>query len=202
MPEHHAEAHAARRRGQLFVVLAALGGAELERLFDVIRHLAAQGVSFIYISHRLQEVFRICDRVTVLRDGAVVGTRDVAYVTQPDLVRMMVGRQLTDIYPSRERRPGEVVISVRRLTRPGVLREVDLDIRYVGFPPAALRQTSEDLALMFEWLDAVGYSVGRAALARAFPEVRWLSFAAWAGKQDWGALFDRGGPGREAHATG
>ena len=54
---------------------AVLGGAELEKLFDVIRHLAAEGVSFIYISHRLQEVFRICDRVTVLRDGAVVGTR-------------------------------------------------------------------------------------------------------------------------------
>jgi ribose transport system ATP-binding protein len=108
---------------------AVLGGAELEKLFDVIRHLAAQGVSFIYISHRLHEVFRICDRVTVLRDGAVVGTREVAEVSQPELVRMMVGRQLADIYPSRERRPGEAVLSARGLTRPGVLHGIDLDIR-------------------------------------------------------------------------
>jgi ribose transport system ATP-binding protein len=108
---------------------AVLGGAELEKLFTVIRHLAQQGVSFIYISHRLQEVFRICDRVTVLRDGAVVGTRAVGEVDQPDLIRMMVGRQLADIYPTRERRPGDVALSVCGLTRPGVLHDIDLDIR-------------------------------------------------------------------------
>ena len=57
---------------------AVLGGAELDRLFDVVRRLSAEGVSFVYISHRLQEVFAICDRVTVLRDGTVVGTREIA----------------------------------------------------------------------------------------------------------------------------
>ena len=109
---------------------AVLGGAELERLFAVIRHLAAEGVAFIYISHRLQEVFDICDRVTVLRDGAVVGTRDIGAVDEAALIRMMVGRQLPDIYPARARREdGETVLSVRGLTRPGVLDRIDLDIR-------------------------------------------------------------------------
>ncbi len=108
---------------------AVLGGAELDKLFDVIRHLAAQGVAFIYISHRLQEVFRICDRVTVLRDGAVVGTRMVGDVDPAALIRMMVGRQLADIYPARNRRPSSDVLSVRGLSRPGVLHGIDLDIK-------------------------------------------------------------------------
>ena len=108
---------------------AVLGGAELEKLFAVIRHLASEGVSFIYISHRLQEVFRICDRVTVLRDGAVVGTRTVSEVDQPALIRMMVGRQLADIYPLRDRTPGNEVLKVRGMSRRGVLHHIDLDIR-------------------------------------------------------------------------
>ena len=107
---------------------AVLGGAELEILFDVIRHLALQGVSFIYISHRLQEVFRICDRVTVLRDGKVVGTRMVGDVDPPALIRMMVGRQLADIYPQRIRRPGHEVLSVLGLRRQGILQDIDLDV--------------------------------------------------------------------------
>jgi ribose transport system ATP-binding protein len=107
---------------------AVLGGAELDRLFEVIRHLAGEGVGFIYISHRLQEVFRICDRVTVLRDGAVVGTRAVEDVDPPTLIRMMVGRQLADIYPLRDRRPGREVLSVRGLNRPRILHDIDLDI--------------------------------------------------------------------------
>ncbi len=108
---------------------AVLGGTELEKLFDVIRHLALQGVSFIYISHRLQEVFRICDRVTVLRDGAVVGTRMVGDVDPPALIRMMVGRQLADIYPQRIRRLGGEVLSVIGLRRPGILHDIDLDVQ-------------------------------------------------------------------------
>ncbi|HEX2509352.1 MAG TPA: ATP-binding cassette domain-containing protein, partial [Microvirga sp.] len=70
---------------------AVLGGAELEKLFEVIRRLSGEGVAFVYISHRLQEVFEVCDRVTVLRDGVVVGTRDVADADMDALIRMMVG---------------------------------------------------------------------------------------------------------------
>ena len=108
---------------------AVLGGAELEKLFAVVRRLASQGVSFIYISHRLQEVFAICDRVTVLRDGVEIGTRDVGAVDAPGLIGMMVGRRLSDIYPQRVRRPGAEVLSVRGLRRRGVLHGIDLTVR-------------------------------------------------------------------------
>ncbi|HUG24911.1 sugar ABC transporter ATP-binding protein, partial [Piscinibacter sp.] len=108
---------------------AVLGGAELEKLFAVVRRLASEGVSFIYISHRLQEVFTICDRVTVLRDGMEVGTREVGMVDPPGLIGMMVGRRLADIYPPRVRRPGAEVLSVRGLRRRGVLHDIDLTVR-------------------------------------------------------------------------
>ena len=108
---------------------AALGGAELEKLFLIIRRLAKGGVAFIYISHRLQEVFAICDRVTVLRDGAVVASRPVDQVDPQALIGMMVGRELSDIYPKRNRRPGEVVLSVEGLSRGSKLRDVDIDVR-------------------------------------------------------------------------
>jgi len=108
---------------------AVLGGAELEKLFDIIRQLAAEGVSFIYISHRLDEVFAICDRVTVLRDGVAVATCEVSEIEPGDLIRMMVGRRLEDIYPARMRRGGPEVLAVRGLSRPGVLDDIDLDIR-------------------------------------------------------------------------
>jgi len=108
---------------------AVLGGAELDTLFGVIRQLRSEGVSFIYISHRLQEVFAICDRVTVLRDGAVVATRPVGDVDAASLIRMMVGRKLEDIYPQRSRRARGEVLSVVGLRRPGILHDIDLDLR-------------------------------------------------------------------------
>ncbi len=108
---------------------AVLGGAELEKLFEVIRRLSGEGVAFVYISHRLQEVFEVCDRVTVLRDGVVVGTRDVADADMDALIRMMVGRKLADIYPTRELSAGPIVLAVRGLSRPGVLHDIDFDAR-------------------------------------------------------------------------
>ena len=108
---------------------AVLGGAELELLFGVIRTLAAEGVSFVYISHRLSELFSICDRVTVLRDGAVVDSRPIGDVDPPALVRMMVGRPLADIYPKRRHAFGESALRVTGLTRRNVLHGIDLDVR-------------------------------------------------------------------------
>ena len=75
---------------------AVLGDQELERLFVAIKALAAQGICFIYISHRLKELFEIADRVTVLRDGSVVTTRPVTDVNQEQLVNLMVGRNIED----------------------------------------------------------------------------------------------------------
>jgi ribose transport system ATP-binding protein len=108
---------------------AALGGAELKKLFGVIRRLAAEGVAFVYITHRLQEVFAICDRVTVLRDGAVIGSRAIGDVDHQALIRMMIGRAIADAYPVRLRRFGPVALAVRHLSRPGVLDDVDLEVR-------------------------------------------------------------------------
>ncbi|WP_299978871.1 sugar ABC transporter ATP-binding protein [Devosia sp. 66-22] len=108
---------------------AVLGGSELERLFEIIRRLSAQGVSFIYISHRLSEVFAICDNVTVLRDGRRVGSRPIGEVDPESLISMMVGRTLADIYPARRRGIGAPVLSVRGLNRPRVLHGIDLDVR-------------------------------------------------------------------------
>jgi ribose transport system ATP-binding protein len=125
-------ASALSRKARLVILdepSAVLGGAELDRLFAVVRRLSAEGVSFVYISHRLQEVFTICDRVTVLRDGMVVGTRDIADVDPGSLIGMMVGRHFSDTFPARDRAPGEVALAATGLNRPGVLHEVDIDVR-------------------------------------------------------------------------
>jgi ribose transport system ATP-binding protein len=108
---------------------AVLGGRELEKLFEIIRRLSKDGVSFIYISHRLQEVFAICDRVTVLRDGQVVGTKATAELDSQTLISMMVGRRLADIYPQRNRRAGEILLAVEKLNRKGILSDIDIDVK-------------------------------------------------------------------------
>jgi ribose transport system ATP-binding protein len=108
---------------------AVLGGAEVARLFAVVRRLAAGGVAFVYISHRIDEVLELCDGVTVLRDGAVVGSQRVAEIDAAALVRMMVGRQLASIYPQRRRQPGEIALSVHGMSRPGILQAIDLEVR-------------------------------------------------------------------------
>lgn len=108
---------------------AVLGAKELEKLFDIIRRLAGEGVAFIYISHRLAEVFEICSRVTVLRDGRVVGGGTTADLDQQSLIAMMVGRKIEDIYPARRKTPGEVALAAQRLGRPGVLHDISLEVR-------------------------------------------------------------------------
>ena len=71
---------------------------EAALLFDVIRRLSAQGIGVIYISHRMEEIFRICDRVTVLRDGRYVATKPIAETSMRDLIAMMIGRDLSDLF--------------------------------------------------------------------------------------------------------
>jgi len=88
---------------------------DIERLFDIIRDLKSQGLSIIYISHFLEEVQEIADRLTVLRDGAVIGAHATDAVTPADIVQMMVGREVDDLYPRSKRRPGAEVLSVNDL---------------------------------------------------------------------------------------
>ncbi|MGF6654953.1 ribose transport system ATP-binding protein [Paraburkholderia youngii] len=109
---------------------AVLADSELQALFGIMRRLAKeQNVSFIYISHRLNEIFDICQRVTVLRDGAVIDTQPIEAVTSADLIRKMVGRELKDVFPKKDREAGKVVMSVKGLTREGVLDDISFDVR-------------------------------------------------------------------------
>jgi rhamnose transport system ATP-binding protein len=95
---------------------ASLSDNEVDNLFRVIRELRSQGVGIIYISHRLEELPRIADRVTALRDGEVVGTRPMAEVSRADLIRMMVGRELSAVFPKQAVPVGDVVLEVRGLS--------------------------------------------------------------------------------------
>lgn len=112
---------------------SALSDAEVEYLFQVIRNLRARQVGVIYISHRLDEIFSIADRITVLRDGKVVGTAPTAEMSRRKLISMMVGRDLEVLYPKVDVEPGEVVLSIENLvlTQDGshLLDDVSLHVR-------------------------------------------------------------------------
>jgi len=108
---------------------AALTQAEQTRLHGVVRELRAQGTGVIYITHRLEEIFVLADRVTVLRDGESVGTRPAADLTEPELIRLMVGREVAQPYPPAERPPGGAVLRLRRLgRRDSGVHDVSLDL--------------------------------------------------------------------------
>jgi rhamnose transport system ATP-binding protein len=94
---------------------ASLSDREVENLFRVIRRLKSQGVGIIYISHRMEELAQIADRVTVLRDGSWIGTREMNEVTRAELIRMMVGRSVEAIFPKTVVPMGEVVLETRGL---------------------------------------------------------------------------------------
>jgi inositol transport system ATP-binding protein len=117
---------------------SALSETEVETLFAIVRSLRDEGLGIIFVTHRLDEVMRICDRATVLRDGRVVGTKPVAELSVDDLIGMMVGRSAAQLFaPLEPREPGPVVLEVANLCRRGtrqsphaaVLDRVDLSVR-------------------------------------------------------------------------
>ena len=108
---------------------ATLTLTELENLFTLIRRLQAEGVSIIYISHRLEEIFDIAERVTVLRDGLWVDTCSVSEVNRDNIIEMMVGRKLTEEFPRRNVTIGEELLSVEGLTRKNVLHDISFTLR-------------------------------------------------------------------------
>ncbi len=108
---------------------AVLPSRELGRLFAVIRALRAEGVGVIYISHRLNEIFELADRVTVLKDGQTMATKTVAATNTAELVRLMVGRPLTDMYPAPDNPPGDVLLEVKQLCVEGTVHDIDLTVR-------------------------------------------------------------------------
>ncbi len=117
---------------------SSLSGPETETLFATIRRLRAEGISFIFISHHLPEIFAVADRVTVLRDGIHQGTFDIGAVTEDDLIRSMVGRSIGDVFGSRTPYGGDLrpVLEVEGLTRAGEFTDCSFAVRageIVGF---------------------------------------------------------------------
>jgi rhamnose transport system ATP-binding protein len=109
---------------------ASLTEEEAQRLFGIVRDLRKRGVGLIYISHRLEELFEIADRVTVLRDGQVIGTRDMTDVDRAAMIQMMVGRELSTVFPKREVSLGEVILETRNLRSLAAgIRDVSIALR-------------------------------------------------------------------------
>ncbi len=107
---------------------ATLTTHELENLFRMIRKLREQGISIIYISHRLEEIFEICDRLTVLRDGEWIATRNIHEINREGIIEMMVGRKITDEFPKQVFEPGEEILRVENLSR-GFVRDISFNVR-------------------------------------------------------------------------
>ncbi|MCR4830923.1 MAG: sugar ABC transporter ATP-binding protein [Pseudobutyrivibrio sp.] len=108
---------------------AALTQKETEVLFKVVRSLKEKGVSIVYISHRMEEIFELCDRITILRDGQYIGTRLISETDMTEVVKMMIGREIGERYPERDVKTGDVVFNVEDLNCPGVFSNISFNVR-------------------------------------------------------------------------
>ncbi|MFR4383434.1 MAG: sugar ABC transporter ATP-binding protein [Phascolarctobacterium sp.] len=107
----------------------ALTDRETEKLFEVMRSLKKRGVAMVYISHRMEEVFNNCDTITVMRDGVSVATKNVKDYPVGEIVHDMVGRSITEFYPDRGNKPGEVILEVKNFNQPGLFRNINFNLR-------------------------------------------------------------------------
>ena len=110
---------------------SSLTANEVEALFRIIEDLKAEGVAIVYISHKMDEILRIGDEVTIMRDGRYIGTWEASELTTDKIITLMVGRELTNLYPKRENVPGEVVFEVKNFTsiNPRSFRDVSFQLR-------------------------------------------------------------------------
>jgi ABC-type sugar transport system ATPase subunit len=109
---------------------SSLASGEVDRLFELVDRLKARGVTLIYVSHRLEEIFRLCDRVTVLRDGEHVETTDVAALSMDDIVQRMIGRPVKEYFPDHlEVEPGAERLRIEHLSSPGNFENITLSVR-------------------------------------------------------------------------
>jgi ribose transport system ATP-binding protein len=125
-------AKALSQRAKIIVMdepTSALTLAETQALFGIIRDLQQEGVAVIFITHRLDEIFQVADRITVLRDGRHISTRWIAGLDQAAVVSMMVGRELTTLFPKLEAEIGELVLRIRGLNKAGLLHDINLEVR-------------------------------------------------------------------------
>ncbi|HEU4679441.1 MAG TPA: sugar ABC transporter ATP-binding protein [Terrimicrobiaceae bacterium] len=116
---------------------ASLTQKEVQLLYSVVRDLRTQGVGVVYISHRMEEIFALADRVTVLRDGQSIATQDTKGMNESTLIKLMVGREVSTLYPPSEASPGEVALSLRGVgCRESGVHDVNLELRageVIGF---------------------------------------------------------------------
>jgi len=108
---------------------AALSQREVERLFEVVARLRGQNVAMMFVGHRMDEIFRVADRIAVLRDGRLVGVERASDLSRDRAISLMVGRTLSALYPHREAPPGEVLLEVSDLTRAGEFRDISFSLR-------------------------------------------------------------------------
>lgn len=107
---------------------SAITDKEVDVLFGLIRKLKEQGKSVIYISHKMEEIFKICDTVTVLRDGKYIGRNSTSEITEDKMISMMVGREIKDVYPKREVPIGDVVLEVKNLSQGEVVKNISFQL--------------------------------------------------------------------------
>jgi ribose transport system ATP-binding protein len=131
---------------------SALGEDEVEKLFDIIATLKRQGIAVVFITHRLEEVFRVADRVVVLRDGQRVGSMPIGEATPEKVIHLMVGRELGDMFSKQEADIGAPLLEVRGLTRHGVVEDVSFTLRrgeILGFAGLVGAGRTETVRLLF-----------------------------------------------------
>ena len=108
---------------------SAIADTEVQNLFEMIRKLKEKNVAIIYISHKMNEIFSIGDRVTVLRDGHFVGTHNIAAINEQQLITMMVGREVSNIFPKNNTNIGDIIFSVENLSSKGLFEDVSFHVR-------------------------------------------------------------------------
>jgi ribose transport system ATP-binding protein len=113
-----------------------LSEKDLEKLFEVVRSLQAEGIGIIYISHRMKEIFELADEVTIFKDGRYVDTKIISDVTMDELVKLMIGRELKDVYPKRTPAPGNVLFEANNVARAKLVHDISFKLRageIIGF---------------------------------------------------------------------
>lgn len=108
---------------------AALSSKEVERLFSVARSLRDQGCAVVFVSHRLDEVFALCDRITIMRDGSTVSNASINEMSEAEVIRAMVGRDVSELFPKFDTDIGDVVLSVSELARDGQFENINFEVR-------------------------------------------------------------------------
>lgn len=108
---------------------AALTNKEIENLFEIINRLKSEGVSFLYVSHRINEIFRMCDRVTILRDGQYIGVERIDSITEEKLVEMMTGKSIDNLYIKDEIPVGKIVLEVKNISRKNEFEDISFFVK-------------------------------------------------------------------------